>query len=156
MRARHRLWSVVDTLVLDRAAAVARYGPPVAVVADTIRGLATPEVLDSIARIQFRTFESLYYVHRGGRTELGHVTIAVPGTTVPPPVAPGASRRSLVGFLGPPDYESVEAEGVLLLYKLRPDGEDGNVLNILLVDDRVRWISWVFFPDEPSWPANPR
>jgi len=155
MLVRRRLWSVVDTLVLNRPAAIARYGPPVTVVADTVRMVATPEVLDSAVTIRFQTFESYYHVYPGGRTELWHVNIAVAGTTVPPQVGPGASRQSLVGYLGPPDYESAEAEGLLLLYRMCAAGvEDCNVLNILLVDDRVRWISWVFFPDEPSWPAR--
>jgi hypothetical protein len=154
MLARRRLWSVVDTLVLNRSSAIARYGPPVAVLGDTVRSQATPDILDSIVTIRFRTFEALYYVHRSGPTELWHVNISVPGTTVPQPASPGASRQSLLGYLGQPDTESLEEEGLLLLYALHPPDEDGNVLNILLVDDRVRWISWVFFPNEPSWPPD--
>jgi len=152
MPARQRLWSVVDTLVLHRSAAIARYGPPLSIQADTVRMIATPDVLDSSVTIRFRTFESYYHVRPDGRTELWHVTIAEPGTTVPPEVSPGASRQSLVDYLGPPDSESREAEGLLLLYSLCPADQDCNVLNILLVNDRVRQISWVFFPDEPSWP----
>ena len=154
MLARRRLWSVVDTLVVNRSAAIARYGPPVTVVADTVRMLATPDVLDSGVTIRFRTFVAYYHVYPDGRTELWHVTIAVPGTTVPSAAEPGASRRSLVDYLGPPDDESSEPEGLLLLYKMCGSDEDCNVMNILLVDDRVRWISWVFFPNEPSWPPH--
>lgn len=153
MAVRRRLWSVVDTLVVNRSAAIARYGPPVTVIADTVRMLAT-DALDSSVTIRFRTFESYYHVRPDGRTELWHVTIAVPGTTVPPQVSPGVSRQSLVDYLGPPDGESKEPEGVLLLYSLCPADQDCNVLNILLADDRVRSISWVFFPDEPSWPPQ--
>lgn len=154
MLARRQLWSVVDTLVLNRSTAIARYGPPVTVLADTVRMLATPDVLDSAVTIRFRTFESYYHVRHDGRTELWHVNITVPGTAVPPQVSPGASRQSLVDYLGAPDAESNEKEGVLLLYSLCPAEQDCNVLNIFLVGDRVHQISWVFFPDEPSWPPH--
>jgi hypothetical protein len=66
--------------------------------------------------------------------------------SLPPQINVGASRASLVGYLGAPDYETAEPEGLLMLYALRP-GEDANVLNVLLVNNRVRWISWVFFPE---------
>ena len=153
MLARRQVWSVVDTLVLNRSAAIARYGPAISVSADSVRMFAT-DVVDSGVTIRFRTFESYYHVYRDGRTELWHVTVAVPGTTLPTQVSPGASRQSLMSYLGPPDDESAEREGQLLLYRMCGGDEDCNVLNILLVDDRVRWISWVFFPDQPSWPAN--
>lgn len=137
-----------DSLALDRAAALARFGPPLATSGDTVRNEYDPTVLDSIVRLRFRLFESQYYVRADGVALLSHVSVFVPLPAIPAPVRVGASRARVEALLGPPDHVSDGPEGTLLLFTI-PDTDlsAANALNVFLVSGRVRWLSWVFYLD---------
>src|SRR5690242_9227312 len=96
---RPRLWAVVDTLAINRSAAMARYGPPVSVGGDTARNFNQPDVVDSIVSVRFPHFEAGYSVHPDRRVSLRHITISTPVATLPSQVRPGVSRDSLVAYL---------------------------------------------------------
>jgi hypothetical protein len=153
---RERLWSVADTLNVRRQAAISRYGPPDAIASKPVPGWENPATTDSIVRLQFRYFEAMYRVRADRSSSLMHVTISKPVAGIPAAARPGVTRATLVSYLGEPDedsdFEDLEGvEGRLLLYTTKPPNEDGNVLNIFVVDGRVRWVSWVMFP-EVLWP----
>ena len=145
---RQQLWAFGDTLGVSRSAALARFGRPVSVRGDTVRNFNEPEIVDSVVYVRYPAFESVYRV-RAGRTSLMHVTVSAPAPGLPSQVAPGASKGSLVAWLGAPDAEDAIDEGPLLYYEVGPRDADetGPVLNIVLAGNRVRWISWVFFPE---------
>jgi hypothetical protein len=153
LAARRRLWTIVDSLTLNRPAMIARYGRPVPVRIATFDSQMLPGTRDSLVVLRFSSFEASYTVRADRRTFLRSITMSAPVAGLPRAASPGASRASLTALLGTPDAdEAEEPEGRLLLFELFPGDHDGkNVLNVLLDGDRVRWISFVYFP-EPSWP----
>jgi hypothetical protein len=146
---RQRLWGVADTLALSRSASITRYGRPVRIEADTVRNFNEPEIVDSIVHLTFPHFEAVYVVHADHSVMLQHITIKTPAPVLPPQVRPGMSRDSLVAYLGAPDADEELNGGRILLYELQHNNTEtlGNVLNVFLVRNRVRWISWVFEPE---------
>jgi hypothetical protein len=154
MRPRELLWSVVDSLALRRPMVIERFGNPLSVESKAVPGWIDRSTTDSIVTLRFPLFEAMYHIRPDRSSAIMHVTISRPAASVPPDARPGVSRTTLVRFLGEPDDESEEEEGLIMLYRMKPAAEDeGNVLNILVADGVVRWVSWVFFPEQ-WWPPQ--
>ena len=149
-----QLWSVVDTIALNRPQVIARYGRPRAIIADTVRSFNDPSIVDSVVRYRYPLFELYYRVREDHQVELEHITIDTVSAGIPRYARAGTHRDSLVAWLGRPDQEEENFDdGKLLYYEVGPRNADelGNVFNIYVVNDRVRWVSWIFQP-EKRWP----
>ncbi len=155
MASRSRLWSVVDSLNIRSADLIARHGVPSSIEARAFESQVDPGKTDSVVYLRYPLFESMYRVRSDRSTALSHVTISEPVAGIPAEARPGASLTSLIAYLGTPDDQSKEDEGLLLLFKREPHAEDGNVFNVMVTGGRVKWVSWVFFP-EVWWPPRPR